>query len=194
MDGILADFCDGNIYKSHPIFSVDPKALQIIAYFNELEICNPLGTRTKKHKLGILLYTLGNISPKYRSQLTSMNLVAVATTPVIEAHGLDAILKPFLDDINKLSQGYEFLVHGKKQRYRGGLLCFLADNLASNALGGFKESFSFSFRFCRTCMVPTCVNTKGIILRNNVTHEQHCQEIQGPLSNHYSKTWNQPSK
>ncbi len=130
--GILTDFCDGNSYKSHPIFSVDPKALQIIAYFDELEICNPLGTHTKTHKLGIFLYTLGNVSPKYRSRLTSMNLVAVATTPVIEKHGIDAIMKPFLDDINKLSQGYEFLVRGKKQKFKGGLLCFLADNLASN--------------------------------------------------------------
>ena len=40
----LADFCDGTLYKSHP----DPHALQIIAYYDYLEIVNPLGSYTKK--------------------------------------------------------------------------------------------------------------------------------------------------
>ena len=31
---LLQDFCDGNIYKSHPLFSTDIQALQIIAYFD----------------------------------------------------------------------------------------------------------------------------------------------------------------
>ena len=123
-----------------------------------------------------------------------MSLVAVATTPVIEKHGLDAILKPFLDDIKKLSQGCELSVRGKTQLVKGDLLCFMADNLANSALGGFKESFSFSYRFCRTCMIPTkeiktCINTKGIALRNDANHELQCHELQGPLSGYYSKTY-----
>ena len=43
--------------------------MQIIACFDELEICNPLGSRVKRHKLGVVFYTLGNIHPKYRSML-----------------------------------------------------------------------------------------------------------------------------
>ena len=39
--------------------------------------------------------------------------------------------------------------------YYGGLLIALADNLAAHALGGFKESYSFSLRTCRTCMITT---------------------------------------
>ena len=54
MEGeILGDFCDGSLYKMHPLFSAQPFALQIILYFDELEVCNPLGSSAKVHKLGM---------------------------------------------------------------------------------------------------------------------------------------------
>lgn len=87
-DSRLSDFCDGELFRAHPLFSTDFSALQIIAYFDELEVCNPLGTHIKRHKLGIVFFTLGNIRPQYRSSLKAINLVTVATTPVIEKYGL----------------------------------------------------------------------------------------------------------
>ena len=47
-DGYLNDFCD----TDHPVFGIDPYALQLLLYFDELEVCNPLGSRPNKHKLG----------------------------------------------------------------------------------------------------------------------------------------------
>ena len=35
-DGTLQDFCDGELFKQHPLFSRDSMALQIIAYYDEL--------------------------------------------------------------------------------------------------------------------------------------------------------------
>ena len=61
---LLEDFCNGRLFKMHPLFSSDPHALQIIAYFDELEVCNPLGSHVKKHKLGLVFFSLGNIHPK----------------------------------------------------------------------------------------------------------------------------------
>lgn len=49
IDGNIEDFCDGATFKNHPLFKEDPEALQIIAYFDELEVCNPLGSHVKKH-------------------------------------------------------------------------------------------------------------------------------------------------
>ena len=57
-DDLLEDFCDVELVRNHPLFSSEPQALQIVAYFDELEVCNPLGTHTKKHKLGIVLFML----------------------------------------------------------------------------------------------------------------------------------------
>ena len=98
-DGLLEDFCDGTLFKQHPLFSQDPYALQIIAYYDELEMCNPLAAHVKKHKLGIVFYTIGNIAPRYRSQLKAINLALVATVPIIEKYGLDKVLQPFISDL-----------------------------------------------------------------------------------------------
>ena len=62
-DGNMEDICDGNHFREHPLFSTDPSTLQLIIFYDELELCNPLGTHVKKHKLAIVLYTLGNIHP-----------------------------------------------------------------------------------------------------------------------------------
>ena len=49
---MLGDFCDGILFKDHDLFKEDPTALQIQLYYDELEVCNPLGSKTRKHKLG----------------------------------------------------------------------------------------------------------------------------------------------
>ena len=197
LDDKLEDFCDGELFINHPIFSVDPCALQIIAYFDELEVCNPLGTHTKLYKLGIILFTLGNIPPKFRSTFRAINLVACAVYPIIDEHGIDSILEPFIKDLNILaSQGITVSHKGVTRTFKGDLLCFLADNPASNSLGGFKESFSFSYRFCRSCLA-TNVSYRQRFLpsyftkRTDSSHQQHCTELTSneALKQHYSKTY-----
>jgi len=89
---------------------VNTNALQIFFYFDEVECCNPIGSKAKIHKLGTYMiymklmylfclcfptgafyFTVGNLSPLYRSRLLSIAIIS-------------------------------------------------ADNLGSLALGGFKES------------------------------------------------------
>ena len=38
----LSDFCDGELFKTHPLFSTEKNALQIIAYYDEMEVVNPI--------------------------------------------------------------------------------------------------------------------------------------------------------
>ena len=76
----------------HTLFSSDPHALQIIAYFDELEVCNPLGSHVKKHKLGLVFFSLGNIHPKLRSSLKAINLVTVASSTMIDKYGINKVL------------------------------------------------------------------------------------------------------
>ena len=52
----MEDYCDGEAFKSHPLFSLHASALQILFYFDEVEVCNPIGTKAKIHKLGTYLY------------------------------------------------------------------------------------------------------------------------------------------
>lgn len=50
-DQFLEDYCDGTLFKSHPLFSKNSQALQLITYVDEVELCNPLGSRRGVHKL-----------------------------------------------------------------------------------------------------------------------------------------------
>jgi hypothetical protein len=49
-EGVLGDYCDGTDFANHPLFSRDQHALQIILYYDECEMANPLGSSL--HKLG----------------------------------------------------------------------------------------------------------------------------------------------
>ena len=69
-----------------------------------------------------------------------INLAIVASVPIIEKHGLDKVLQPFLEDLDVLSTtGISLPVHGIVCTFKGTLLDFLGDNLASNDLGGLRN-------------------------------------------------------
>ena len=60
-DGTVSDFCDSKHASSHPLWGTDPQALQICLYFDELELCNPLGASRKAHKLGMFDHAVNSI-------------------------------------------------------------------------------------------------------------------------------------
>jgi len=123
----MEDFCDGKAFADHPLFSLHSNALQVFLYFDELEVVNPLGSKTKLHILGTLkalkiaakkcpthtddalhlhigmfYFTFGNLPPKYRSRLSAVYLVAIVKTTILSMYGMDKVLRPFVDDIKKL--------------------------------------------------------------------------------------------
>lgn len=51
-DGLLRDFCDGEDFKRHPLFGQDPQALILYCYYDDFQVTNPLGSKTRKHKIG----------------------------------------------------------------------------------------------------------------------------------------------
>ena len=108
------------MYKSHSLFSKEPKSIQIVAHYDELELCNPLGTHVKRHKLGIVFFTLGNIHPKYRSTMEAINLAMCARYQPIEKYGMNKILEPFIEDLKTLYNcGVNVDVKGKHYNFKG---------------------------------------------------------------------------
>ena len=49
----MKDFCDGDFFKDHPVFTSNPLAIQVILYYDDIEVANPLGSKAGNHKLGI---------------------------------------------------------------------------------------------------------------------------------------------
>ena len=60
-DNLMYDLSDGCMFKKHAFFKSNPNGLQVIAYYDEVETCNPLGSSSGKFKLGCVFFTLGNI-------------------------------------------------------------------------------------------------------------------------------------
>ena len=113
----LHDFCDGNYYKRHELFSSDKPAIQLLLYYDELEVCNPLGSKRTKHKLGKILreeifplslfkgafyFNIGNVHPKFRQRLSNIKLLALTKSAIINEHGINEVMKCIVEDIKKL--------------------------------------------------------------------------------------------
>ena len=55
-----------------------------------------------KNPAALFYYTLGNISPLYRSALKCIQLLAVTKSSVLQSHGADKVLENFMEDIKQL--------------------------------------------------------------------------------------------
>ena len=122
----MSDCCDSPAFSSHRLFSTDPSALQIMIYYDDVEVTNPLGSKSKTHKIGtcnfmlnvqnlfihvhvhvaIFYYSLGNIPPQHRSKLWNIQLLAIVKSTVLVEHG---VLEPIMKDIHILERVFFLL-------------------------------------------------------------------------------------
>ena len=51
-NGFIGDYCERIKYSTHEVFTADYSSIQIFLYFDELKLCNPLGSKRTKHKIG----------------------------------------------------------------------------------------------------------------------------------------------
>jgi len=103
------------------IFSKTPNSLAFILYYDELEVANPLGSRT--HKIGMFYWSLANIYPEWRSSFRAINLLAIAYYTDIVKGGLNKILGEVVSEIKILqNEGITVLINGMKKLYKGFLL------------------------------------------------------------------------
>lgn len=143
-------FRDGSYYKENAFFLEDEFQISLIVYVDEFEVCNPLGTSKKKHKITAVYWVLANLPPALRSSLKAINLAVLCKAVDIKRFGLAAILEPFLKDICVLEQNGVYISSFGKN-IKGTVLCVVADNLGAHSVGVFVESFTGSF-ICRFCL------------------------------------------
>ena len=56
----MSDICDGTIFNTNSILCEDDQALQVIAYYDEFTLTNPLMSRAKKYKIGEIIHQLAS--------------------------------------------------------------------------------------------------------------------------------------
>lgn len=196
--GIYSDFTDGLFYKENVIFKIvdiNSPPLSLILYFDEFEIVNPIGAFRKKHKISAFYYMIGNLNPGNRSNIYVVQLAILCHTSDVKFFGLDIILKPLISDLNILATtGIDV---PNVSIFKGGVTFVSADNLGSNFLGCFSESFSPKVNhICRSCMIDqddlrTQFNSSKFVLRTVEQYENQIDNIEKenlPLSTYGIKS------
>ncbi|XP_035994917.1 uncharacterized protein LOC118563700 [Fundulus heteroclitus] len=182
-DGFFQDFIDGDIFKSHPLFMKVPKALQLIFYTDEIELRNPLGSRANKNKLLLIYYTLGNISPKYRSRLAAIRLLAMVKSKDLSHCGIDSIFERIKHDLISLCDGVQVVTASGERTIYGALVSVCGDTLAQLEVAGFKEGVGFAYSKCRHCEcnfedMQEQFNKDMFVKRTMVSHVRQCNDIE----------------
>ncbi|XP_059362352.1 uncharacterized protein LOC132101422 isoform X1 [Carassius carassius] len=180
--GFYKDFCDGNYFRDHPLFSEKPNSLQIQIFYDDFEMANPLGSKHGIHKVGSIYFVLRNLSPKINSALMNIHLLALFHTEDVKKYGFDLILQPLVRDLKILEcTGIE--VPFSDEPVYGTIAQVTGDNLGLHSLLGYVESFSAN-NFCRFCLVDKQTSQTvfrdddpRITLRNKALHDQHCNDL-----------------
>ena len=181
-EGFLYDFTDGQIFTTHPLYSVRPNALQIILYTDDIQICNPLGSYAHPNKLLMVYYTLGNIDPKCRSKLAAIRLLAIAKAEDVSQWGVDVVLQRILKDVDLLYNGVKIETSNGDMDLHGAVIAVCGDTLAQHELAGFKEGVGFAYSKCRHCEctfedMQTCFDENEFVRRTLENHCRQCLEI-----------------
>lgn len=118
-------------------------------YVDDFEICNPLGTSCKKHKICAVYWTLSNLPPGCHSSLSSIYLALLCRSEDVRSYRYEKVLEPLLQDLVTLESQGIFIAH-LGDFVKGTIQCVIADNLAAHGISGFIESFvgEYSCWFC----------------------------------------------
>ena len=182
-DETLEDYCDGSLFASNDLFSRNHMNLQIQLYFDDFCVANPLGNKVKQLKFGAFYYVLGNISPKYRCKLQSIQLAGLCMSSHIKKYGMHRILQPLLRDITVLeTDGLTLHKDGVEHNIHGTVSFISADNLGAHTIGGFQEHFHHG-RVCRVCNVTSQTlknhfSSQGLEIRSKEAYDQQAQLVQ----------------
>ena len=181
-DNVFFDLPDGSIYRNDDYFKEHNNALMIVLYHDELEVCNPLGSKAGIHKVDMYYYTIANLSPKYRSKHSAVRLLAIANSKLVREYGIDKILEPIINDLQELYRGVTFQYKSERVDIFGKVMLCTGDTLGQHLWGGFKEGVGSSFQKCRHCYcdfdsMQTKFSTKSFKPRTKSLYEQESNAV-----------------
>ena len=148
--GYYKTFQDGNYFKQNELFGEQELFITLRLYIDDFELCNPLDTSKKIHKLTAVYWVILNLPPKFSSTLHSTHLALLGKTFDSKQFGYETFLSPLIKDLKSLEQTGVF-EQTLNNYVKGSVFCVSADNLGAHTLAGFQESFNVN-NFCRFCL------------------------------------------
>ena len=129
--------------------------LSIGLYIDDFEVCNPLGTSRKTHKLCAVYWGLSNLPPGSHSSLTSIYLAVLCKTDNVKSYGYGKVLEPLICDLRSLEVDGIF-VPQLGTSLKGTVQTIAADNLGAHGLQALlRIVVVFVLQQLQTCMHHT---------------------------------------
>nr|CAH0106788.1 unnamed protein product [Daphnia galeata] len=173
---------DSLFFKTHSLFSKYPHALRIQFYYDDVETVNALGSKTKKHEIGMFCFRILNLPMTENSKLANIFPIAMVTSVQLKNNGFDFIFTKFMEEIKELEsqEGMLLNIPGLPNfRVRGTIAAVCADTKGAHELGGFLSPSAN--KFCRLCLIDrkdirfcSCINP--LIMRNRTNYENAVKE------------------
>lgn len=145
---ILKDLEDGYVVKRisskiHPLHK-----LNIILYQDAFEICNPLGSSKKKHKVIGMYYRLNILN---RSNIDNIQIVLLTYDKYLKIFSQEQVFGVLVNDLKDLEENG--LIFENNVQLLPFVSCMAGDNLGSHYIAGMTENFSSAKFFCRYCEI-----------------------------------------
>ena len=173
---IYNNWTDGAVFKQLALRH-NHTSIALVLYYDEVELCDVLGSSS--HKMGMVYFFIANLPPHINSKLSSIHLVAIVESDLKKQYGIDKVLEPFLQDLQRLQNGHQF----SAGTYSVFLLACIGDTPAAAEMVGYKEGVGGAYRICRTCLADkdTFMNhycESDFILRTLEDHKFRCNEME----------------
>ena len=112
------------------------KTVELILNHDAFHVVNPLGNKTVKYKISAFYFVLVKLPSMFRSKLSHINLIFLASVQIVSRYGYRKILQPLLDGIKELeTKGVDVNFEGLNHFLWNSMV--IADHLAAHALADF---------------------------------------------------------
>ncbi|KAJ8677031.1 hypothetical protein QAD02_012818 [Eretmocerus hayati] len=184
---LLENTRDGRSFHSNPFSATYPQALKIILYNDDLVVNDTLGTKTHPHKLGAFYFKIDNLPHYLNEFLGGIHVPTLYYTADKNKYGVEKILKPFLNDLDRLESDDGILidVDGRDYILRASIMEVSADTSAAHELLGFLGPSAR--HFCRSCMISRdqlkAGTARNLQRRTRELHQRHLKLIRNDANN-----------
>lgn len=179
----ISSFRDTTTYKNSAFFQSYPTAIRINLYYDDIEICNPIGSRSSFHKLAMFYFTIQNFPLQMNSALNNIYTLAICYKSDIKKYGFEAILKPLVEDLKMLESEAGLLIYldeSTTYTIRAALVSFTGDTLAAHEiLGHMGPSCKYFCRICQISRLQLHIDPPGsdYFLRNKEDHQKQVERV-----------------
>lgn len=151
--GLIESYLDSENFKNHPFLQKFKDVIRLKLYYDELEVVNPLGSKTGIHKLGEFYHQIDNLPTQINSTVRSIHVLAICSSyEDIKKYGFNKILAPFMAELEDLEtdQGVLVKIEDEVVTLRATIIALCGDGLAIHQI--YNLLGPSAFHFCRNCL------------------------------------------